>query len=278
MEIKNGLRKQSFVWGDFLIIGSMLIMFSFTIYKLYSHEWRTADYTHAYFILPISSYLIFRQRKHLKRNDKITVGGVSLFVLGIFIYIFSIMNEFLFLESASFVIMMWAVFSLKIEKESFKKLQFPLGYLVFMIRPPSLAIDLITLPLKKISTSGSYFLLKLFRLPVEVHGAILKVGGHELFITDACSGFRSIVTLLALGAVYAYAQNTSLLKKWIIFISVIPLGILGNILRITITGCIAYFGDIKYAEGFFHGFSGAILFVVTVAGLMGVTELLTHEG
>ena len=183
----------------------------------------------------------------------------------------------MFLEAFSFVIMMWAIFKVRLKKESFKKILFPLVYLLFLVPPPSLAIDMATFPLKKLSTYGSYFLLKMFRLPVEVYGVILKVGEYEFFIADACSGFRSMVTLLALGAVYAYIQNTSLLRKWTVFLSVIPLGILGNILRISITGCISYFGDPKYAEGFFHTFSGGILFIFVILGLIILTELICKK-
>jgi len=177
----------------------------------------------------------------------------------------------------SFVVMAWAVLKLKLTNFSFKKIFFPLVYLLFLIPPPALAIDALTLPLKKISIYGSYFLLKLFHLPVEVSGALLRVGGHEMLISDACSGFRSIVTLLALGSIYAYLQDTTLRNKWIIFLLVIPLGIAGNIFRITLTGLISYFVGVKYAEGFFHAASGAILFIFVVLSLIGLTELIVKK-
>lgn len=272
--IKNMRKVNRFDWVLFL---AMVIMFSRVFYRLAAIGWKTADYTHAYFILPISLWFIFKKRNALVKAEGVSKSGATLFILGVASYLFAALNEFMFLEGFSFVLMMWAVFRLRFTKESFQKILFPLAYLLFLVPPPSLAIDTVTLPLKKISTYGSYFLFKLFRFSVEVHGAILKVGEHELFIADACSGFRSMVTLLALGAVYAYVQNTSLLKKWIIFLSVIPLGIMGNILRITITGCLSYFCDPKYAEGFFHNFSGMVLFVFTTIGLMILTELICKK-
>jgi len=263
--------------GDYFILVAMFIMFIPTFYRLATLGWKSADYTHAYFILPISIWLIFKKRKELIKSRKIYLSGIIIFGLGIIFYLFSVLNEFMFLEAFSFVIMMWAIFKVRLKKESFKKILFPLVYLLFLVPPPSLAIDMATFPLKKLSTYGSYFLLKMFRLPVEVYGVILKVGEYEFFIADACSGFRSMVTLLALGAVYAYIQNTSLLRKWTVFLSVIPLGILGNILRISITGCISYFGDPKYAEGFFHTFSGGILFIFVILGLIILTELICKK-
>lgn len=262
---------------DWFILISMSAMFIPTFHRLITLGWETADYTHAYFILPISLWFLWKKRNELERSQGVTGFGLWALGFGLVIYLFSTLNAFMFLEAFSFVLMMWAVFRLRFTKESFRKILFPLAYLLFLVPPPSIVIDMATFPLKKISTYGSYFLLKLFRIPVEIYGVILKVEEHELLISDACSGFRSIVTLLALGAVYAYLQKTSLIKKWIIFLSVLPLGILGNILRISLTGCIAYFWGMQYAEGFFHGFSGLVLFVVTVVGLIGVTEMLCGE-
>ena len=261
-------------FSDWMIMIAMVVMFAPTFYRLATLGWKSADYTHAYFILPISLWLIFKKRDTLIKSDEISKGGVILFVLGIVSYLFAALNGFMFLEAFSFVFMMWAVFKLKLNKESFRKILFPLTYLLFLVPPPGLAIDMISLPLKKISTYGSYFILKIAQLPVKVYGAILKVGEYELFMADACSGFRSLITLLALGALYAYFQKTSLAKKWLVFLSVVPLAILGNILRISITGFISYFAGIKYAEGFFHNFSGAFLFIFTVLGLIAVTEFI----
>jgi len=169
---------------------------------------------------------------------------------------------------------MWGVFRLRLTKESFKHVLFPLAYLLFLIPPPSIVIDSITFPLKKIASVGSHWVLSSFNLPVELYGVILKVGGHELFIADACSGFRSIVTLLALGAVYVYFQDTANWKKWAIFASVVPIAIFANIFRICLTGLIAYKWGPEKAEGFFHDFSGIVLFFITVLCLMGMTNIV----
>ncbi len=280
MKIKlNDLINSFRIWdvGDFLVAGALIFMFSFTFYRLVTLGWKSADYTHAYFILPISLWLIWQKRALLVSSEYISKGGVALFAVGLIIYLYAGLNDFMFLDAVSFVLMMWAVFPMRFTGESVRKIIFPLTYLLFLIPPPGIAIDSLTMPLKTISMYGSFMLLKLFHLPVEVSGAILKVGEHELFIADACSGFRSMTTLLALGAIYAYSQGTTLKKKWVIFLSVIPLGIIGNILRITATGMISYFIGKKYADGFFHEFSGMVLFVFTALALIGISELLVRQ-
>ena len=269
--------ENKFKISDIFIGITLFTMFSPTFYRLITLGWKSADYTHAYFILPISLFLIWLKRKKLVKAEGGNVPGAVLFVLGILAYIYSAINAFMFLEAASFVLVMWGIFRLRFTKESFACLLFPLAYLIFLIPPPGLVIDSLTFPLKKIASIGSHLVLSGFNLPVELYGVILKVGGHELFIADACSGFRSIVTLLALGAVYVYSQDTSNMKKWIIFISVVPIAIFANIFRICLTGLIAYKWGAEKAEGFFHEFSGIVLFFITVLFLMLLTRILSKE-
>ena len=277
MEIPTTLRKEarrtpSFDWADVLIAAALSLLFYPTFHRLAVLGWPSADYTHAYFLVPISAWLFFRQRKHLQKTESIPAVGIILFAAALLLTVFSALNRFMFLEAFSFVLMVWALFRIRFTGESLRPLRFPLAYLLFLVPPPQLAVDLATLPLKKISTAGSYFLLKIVGLPVEVRGAILKVGEYELFVSDACSGFRSMVALLALGALYAYFAQTSRAKQWVLFAAVVPLGILGNILRIFLTGCISYFFGVQYAEGFFHEFSGGLLFLFTLLGLMMIKE------
>ena len=260
-----------------LIILSFVIVFVPTFFRLATIGWKSANYTHAYFILPISLFLIWLKRKDIVETEEVSTSGIILFVIGILIYLFSSISAFMFLEAISFVVVMWAVFKLRVTKESFKHLVFPLTYLVFLIPPPRIVIDLITFPLKHISAVYSFHLLKLLNLPVELRGVILQVADNEMFIADACSGFRSIVTLLSLGAVFAYFQDATNKKKWIIFLSVVPLAIFANVTRISLTGILSYNYGSKFAEGFFHQFSGIVLFVITVFGLIGLTGLVCKK-
>ena len=107
--------------------------------------------------------------------------------------------------------------------------------------------------------------------------AVINIGGQQLMVADACSGFRFVVILIALGAVFAYLQNTTFLRKCILLGAVVPLAIMGNILRITITGFICVFIGPAYAEGFLHDLSGYILFVFTVLGLITIASFLERK-
>ncbi len=257
-----------------LLMAAMAIAFYPVFHQLAVMGWIKADYTHAYFLVPIFCWLIYRKRSQLQRSSTVHIPGVILLLVGLAVYIFSRINDFMFIEAASFVLVVWAIFLLRYTAPSVKAVFFPLSYLIFIIPPPFIVVDAVTMPLKMLATQASYSLLKLVGLPVSLNGAILRVGTYDFFVSEACSGYRSMVALLALGALYAYLQKTTLIKKWVIFLSVIPLGIAGNIFRIFITGCIGHYVGIRYAEGFFHEFSGAVVFLIAILGLSLITDKL----
>lgn len=242
--------------------------------KLISYGWKYADYDHGMFILPISCYLIWSVKNQLVLRNDFSPRGFIFFFTGFLLYLYSAYNDFLFLQAITFVWIIASLCLLRLDTQSMRLIIFPVSYLVFMIPPPSLMIDTLTIPLKEISTQGAYWLLKAIQIPIKVSGSIIDVNGHQLFINDACSGFRSIVTLLALGALYIKYQPITIGRKCLAFLAVIPIGILANIFRIAITGFISYHFGIKYAEGFFHESSGIVLFAVSIFSLMGLAYLL----
>ena len=271
----DALEGQPGLWTDWLIAASIAIMFAPTFRKLAAYGWRSADYTYAYFILPISLWLLSRMR--LSRSDGLPAPGVALCVLGFFSYLFGAQNDFMFLEALAFVVMVWGVCRIRLTCASFHRARFPLAYLLFLVPPPILAIDAVTLPLKAMSAWGSYLLLRLCHLPVALHGMMLKVGQHDILISEGCSGFRSMSALLALGAFYAYHQPVPRSAKWLIGLSVVPLGILGNVVRISLTAVVVHWFGARYGEGVSHTLSGLVLFPFTLAGLMAVTELVSRR-
>lgn len=268
---------RSWNYPDMGISAAVAIAFYPVFRRLATLGWVNADHTHAYFLVPIFLWLVYRKRAVLHRVEAVSLPGALLFLAGALLYIFSRINDFMFLQATSFVWVIWAIFLLRYTLPSVKQMLFPLSYLMFIVPPPFLVIDTVTMPLKTIATAGSYFLLKTAQLPVSLHGAILRVGNYDFFVADACSGYRSMVTLLALGALYAYLQNTTPAKKWLIFMSVVPLGIAGNIFRIFLTGCLGHYVGIQFAEGFFHEFSGAVVFLIAIFGLVAVTNRVTRS-
>jgi exosortase len=93
-------------------------------------------------------------------------------------------------------------------------------------------------------------------------------------VADACSGMRSLVSLIAIGVAYAFITRTTTVKRWLIVISTVPIAIATNAVRVIVTGVLAQYYGSKAAEGFFHEFAGLAVFVVAMLLLVGVGALL----
>ena len=103
---------------------------------------------------------------------------------------------------------------------------------------------------------------------------MMYLGGHEIFMGAPCSGFRSLITMFSLGVVYVYVIKGALLKKFILVASIIPLALLGNLIRVVTLCLLTFHAGEKVAQGFFHYFSGGVIFVVMIVGLLVLEFIL----
>lgn len=138
-------------------------------------------------------------------------------------------------------------------------------------------LDALTLPMRYMTSTAAGAILKFFHYPVTREGLMLSIGGHQLYMGAPCSGFRSLITMLALGTAYVYLIKERLRARLILAGAIIPLALLGNLIRV-ITLCLVtfYFGD-AVAQGFFHYFSGMVIFIVMLLGLLGLEKLLVRN-
>lgn len=270
-----GINFRRKVWITSITVGTgFVVLFAPMFIKLFSYGWKNANYDHGVFILPIALYLIWLKRKSIVFDESLKWKGIFNLLFAVLLHLYSFYNDFLFLQVIAFIWIFSSMVYLNVKADSFRELIFPITYLFFMVPPPGLLIDALTIHLKEVSMHGAYWFLKTFGIPVQIEGLILRVSDVPLLITEACSGYRSIVTLCALGAVYAYSQKMAVKKKWAVFAMVFPFAVVGNILRIAVTGLIALRFDEKYAEGFFHETSSVIVFACTVLGLMFFSSVL----
>ena len=144
-----------------------------------------------------------------------------------------------------------------------------------MIPIPSILMDRITFPMQLFASKTAALSLYFFGIPVLREGNVMLLANTSLEVAEACSGIRSLISLLALSVVFAYLSQRVTWKRIIVVLSTFPIAIIANAARVCGTGILAHhYGD-KVAQGFFHGFSGWILFVVAFVCLFVVGALLS---
>jgi exosortase len=162
-------------------------------------------------------------------------------------------------------------------KRLFRLMLLPLAYLMFMIPLPYIIYDMVAFPLKIFVTKASIAFLQLCGVVVMREGNIIMLPATTLEVADACSGVRSLLSLLALTVAYSFFIRMTPLKRCILVLASIPIAVSANAVRVIGTGFLAQYWGARAAEGFFHEFAGMAVFVVAIALVVSLGALLSER-
>lgn len=248
----------------------VLILYFPVLLQLYRFRWQSIDYTHAYFILPVSLWLAWKMRqKLLAITGQGNSAGLFFLIFGLGMYIFGRQQGYLLMSTLSLIPVLFGMCIYLYGTKLARAITFPVLYLCLMVPPPLGILDSITLPMRYWNTIAAEFILKLINYPVIRDGLTIYLGKKEIFMGSACSGFRSLITMSAICLAYIYTFNAKKKTKIALFFMVIPLSLLGNLIRIISTCIAAQVWGLRTAE-IVHNLSGYIIFI----GLISVMTLL----
>jgi exosortase len=155
-----------------------------------------------------------------------------------------------------------------------RPLTVPTLFLFFSIPVPAVLYYNIAVPLQTFAAASASFVLRGAGVPVARDGNTLLLPGTALEVADACSGIRSLTVLLALGALWAYLERGRPLRRALLFASTLPLAVLGNAVRVSVTVLGVYLFGPWFAEGAVHEATGLLVFLVTLGGLLLLSRAL----
>jgi len=156
----------------------------------------------------------------------------------------------------------------------FRVLAFPLLFLFFMIPLPATLFYAIAFPLQSLAARNAAWTLDQLGVPVLLDGNVIHLTRLSLGVAEACSGIRSLITLLSAAVGWAALTIPGIWGMAVFVATVVPITIVANAGRVVMTGLIAQWFGIEYAEGFFHTFSGWLVFVVAFVCLLGVHRVI----
>ncbi|MBF0329911.1 MAG: exosortase [Nitrospirae bacterium] len=258
---------------------ALAALFVPTFYKLFSYGWRQADYSHGPLILGAFLWLLWREKKFISMptDTKFHLSYLCVILFGLFCYVMGSIHKALLVESFSIIPIFIGTTGFLLGRQALAMVLFPAMFLVFLIPPPLFFIDMVTSPLKLIVAKTSEIFLHIAGYTINRNGVLLFIGDYTIVVGDACSGLRSLVSLLAVGALYAYLQNISNLKKAFLFLSIIPISIIANIIRLIVLALITYYYGESAGQGFFHNFSGLLLFIIAIGCLVLIDVFLNRK-
>jgi len=267
-------RQSSIKFG---IIVSFILLLYAPVLKNLVYDWiYLPDFSHGFLIPVISLYLVYERRNRLSNlSPSGQWAGFGLILFGIFLFFLGKLASEYFAMRFSLIVVIGGIILFLLGKDFYKTLLFPVVFLIFMIPLPSIFIDQITFPMQLLASSIAANLLYLIDIPVLKEGNIIHLTNTSLEVAEACSGIRSLFSLLALSVVFAYLTHKKFWKRVILISCAFPIAIAANATRVFGTGIFAYrYGD-EIAQGFLHGFSGWIIFIGAFICLFFVGTILS---
>ncbi len=261
----------NYILGSGILLAMFIGLYYPVILKMVGDWSNDPNYSHGFLVPLVTLYLLW-QKKHSLLQIPLSPSNWGLFALicGLCIYVFGHLAAELFTMRVSMLVVLAGLIISNLGMNFFRCALLPYGYLYFMIPLPYLVYDAIAFPLKLFVAKYSVVALQIIGISVYREGNIIMLPATTLEVADACSGIRSLMSLLALGVAYAYFSQKSLTKKIILIASTIPIALLANAARVIGTGILAHHYGAAVAEGFFHEFAGMVIFAVSMTMLVGV--------
>jgi len=258
-----------------LILGFVGLLYWPTVWKLIGDWWDDPNYSHGFLVPFFSAFLIWRRRQTLASLvPRGTWTGVVVLVAGLLILLLGEVGGERFLAVSSLVVVLAGLVLFHLGVPIFRQVAFPLGYFFFAIPTPSILFYAVAFPLQRLAAQNAGWTLDLLGIPVLLDGNVIHLSQVTLGVTEACSGVRSLISLLALAVAWSALTLRGFWAPAVLIASVVPITVVANAGRVVATGLIGQYVGMEYATGFFHVFSGWVIFLIAFAGLLGVFGLI----
>jgi exosortase len=243
---------------------AFLILFGPPLLGLISNWWSSPEAGHGLLLAPVAVWLAWRSGIRANATGDLALGGAMLVAAVLLRFLAGLAAE-LFTMRVSIVL---ALAGLTVYHYGFRQLLrwwMPFVLAGLSIPLPELVTQALALPLQFKASQMGAALLKMRNIPVLLTGNVIRLPGHELFVTEACSGLRSLTALLSLAVLMGGLMLRMPATRILLVALAIPIAILINGVRVFFTGFLVYFVDPSMGEGFMHVTEGWLLFLVSLA-------------
>ena len=250
---------------------SVLALLSVVLYlrvgiKLLQDWYTFPDYAHGFLIPFFVGYVVWEKREAVRTTALApSWAGTCLVALGLMVYITGVYGAELFLSRISGLLLLAGLIWTFAGLPMLRVLKFPLLVLLLAIPFPAVIFNQITFPLQLFASRVASSILPIFNVPVLREGNIIELPMLRLEVAEACSGIRSLMSLFTVAIIYGYLLEPSTVRRTLLALASIPIAVAANVLRIVGTGLCVQYWDPEKAMGFFHEFSGWLMFLFSLS-------------
>jgi exosortase len=235
------------------------------------------NYSHGFVVVPIALYFAWERRTQLAAAEmRPSWFGLVIMAASTIVLLAGLLGSELFLSRISLLGTLVGIVLFLFGWAHLRILALPLAFLALMIPLPAILFNQIAFPLQLLASRFGEFAISSCDIPVLREGNVLILSNTSLEVAEACSGIRSLVSLISLSLVYGYFADTRGWVRTVILLSSIPVAIVANGARVAGTGILAHWWGSSAAEGFFHEFSGWVVFMVAFGMILGIHRLIVR--
>ena len=234
------------------------------------------DLSYGWYVPLFSLYVLWRERREIAASvGEPTLAALPLLAFSLFIGFLGARGSQVRFEILGFVGMLvsltWTFFG----RKTAKQVLFPALFLLFCM-PLHSFLDIVTIHLRHLAVAVAYFVMKGVGVEIVRQGTMLASpsGSFAIDVAEPCSGLRSLFAMAALTAGYAYFTQPTWPRRGVLFALSVPIAVAGNIVRIFSIVAIAATCSADFATGFYHDYSGYVVFLVAIALMVACGELV----
>lgn len=257
----KGLRH---AWPLLLLTASVAGLYAPVLTRL-AHNWAIdQNYSHGFLIGPVAAYLVWQRRDRLASARACpSAAGLVVVLASLALLLAGVVAAEVFITRISMIGVIGGAVLFVYGRQHLKLVAFPLAFLLLMIPLPAIVFNEIALPLQLLASRLGVAALSLAGVPALREGNVITLAHGSLEVADACSGIRSLISLLALAIIYGCFSDPRALVRVALAVLAIPIAVLVNGLRVGVTGLLQEtVGTQAVADHFFHAFSGWVMFLV----------------
>lgn len=261
---------------ELLLAGIFILTYTPTFIWMWD-RWFARDsyYSHGILIPFVTGFLIWQMRGELAEiHPKRSRWGMPLIIIGLCVHLVSSLLRVYFTSGFSMLMVIAGLILFLYGSQMLKRITFPICFLMFMIPVPMVVIANISFKMKIFAAQIATAALNNMGLPAVRAGSILKMQHAQVIVDDICSGLRSLISLMALGSIFAYWMKAVMFKRILLFLSTIPIAIVTNVIRVIFLASVSEIWGPEYATGFVHDLSGFMVFALAFVLLYAVGKVL----
>lgn len=252
-----------------------LVLYGRVLAFMAQQWWSDPNYSHGFLVPVFAAYILWRERNRIREVPvQSSTWGLPVMLFAIALLILGTLGSEHFTARISLILLMAGMIVFLVGWQALRSVAFPIGYLVFMVPLPAIIYYQLTFPLQLLASRLGANGLVALGIPTVREGNLLILPNVTLEVVEACSGVRSLLSLLAVVAGYVYLTEPSTWKRCVLVASTIPIVIVSNGFRLVSTGLLSFFFGPKADSGFAHTglglafFALALFFILLVHGLL----------